>query len=108
MSLAAACVLLALSIPRAALTAATQSEETLPDGPGRKILQSACASCHELTEVTKFRGYYGADEWRDIVITMVKYGAPVAESEVKVLVDYLARNFGKKEQARAITASSRR
>jgi mono/diheme cytochrome c family protein len=78
------------AVPRAA------PEEDLPDGPGKKILTSACASCHELTEVTKFKGYYDAKEWRDIVITMTKYGAAVNEKDVDVLVDYLTANLGRK------------
>ena len=46
--------------------------EDLPDGEGKKILESRCTSCHELTEVTKFRGYYNRAQWRDIVVTMVE------------------------------------
>jgi virginiamycin B lyase len=96
----AAGALVALAILRTgAASARVQQpapEESLPDGPGRKILQTACSSCHELKEVTKFRGYYGANEWRDVVVTMIKYGAEVKDKEVEVLVDYLARNLGKK------------
>ena len=69
----------------------------LPEGPGRDVLLAACTTCHELKEVTKFRGFYTKDEWRDIVVTMVKYGAVVKDEEVTVLVDYLFKNFGKKE-----------
>ena len=91
--------MLALLWPRSASTQAPQQpppDESLPDGPGRKILQTACASCHELTEVTKFRGYYDANEWRDVVVTMVKYGAEVKDKDVEVLVEYLAKNLGRK------------
>ena len=68
----------------------------LPEGPGRQILRNACVSCHSLTEVTKFRGYYTRPQWRDIVLTMVDYGAPVNEKEVEVLSTYLAESLGKK------------
>ena len=33
--------------------------------------------CHNLREVTKFSGFYGREQWRDIVLTMMDYGAPV-------------------------------
>jgi hypothetical protein len=66
-------------------------------GRGGLILMSSCTSCHELKEITKFRGFYTKDEWRDVVVTMVKYGAVVKEDEVPVLVDYLFKNLGKKE-----------
>jgi cytochrome c5 len=75
--------------------AAAQSDD-LPDGDGKKILQASCTTCHDLTEVTKFKGFYTRDDWRDIVRTMVAYGAKVKDSDVDVLVDYLARNLGKK------------
>jgi cytochrome c5 len=70
--------------------------EALPDGAGKQILMAACASCHDLGEVTKFRGYYNRAQWRDMVITMVEYGARVNEKEVEVLSDYLVQHLGKK------------
>jgi len=70
-------------------------EEDLPDGEGKKILLSSCTSCHDLSEVTKFRGYYDRRQWRDIVVTMMEYGAPVDEKQVDILADYLARHLGK-------------
>ena len=79
--------------------AARQDSEDLPDGEGRKILQTACTTCHDLKEVTKFRGYYTKSEWRDIVVTMIEYGAKVEETEADVLVDYLAKNLGKPTEA---------
>ncbi len=69
----------------------------LPEGPGRMLLLTACTVCHDLKEVTKFRGFYTKDEWQDIVVTMVKYGAVLKDEDVPVLVDYLFKNFGKKD-----------
>jgi cytochrome c5 len=69
--------------------------EDLPDGEGKKILQSRCTSCHELTEVTKFRGYYNRAQWRDIVVTMVDYGADLKKPEIETLADYLAQHLGR-------------
>jgi cytochrome c5 len=70
--------------------------EQLPEGPGRQILMNACTSCHNLREVTKFNGFYRREQWRDIVLTMMDYGAPVNEKEVEVLSDYLTSTLGKK------------
>jgi hypothetical protein len=75
---------------------ASAATEQLPPGAGRQILTSACVACHGLTEVTKFRGFYARQQWRDIVLTMVDYGAPVGEKDVEVLTDYLTANLGKK------------
>jgi cytochrome c5 len=78
--------------------AATQSSapsDDLPAGEGKKILQASCNSCHELTEVTKFRGYYDREQWRDVIATMVEYGADLKDSEADTLADYLAKHLGK-------------
>jgi hypothetical protein len=80
------------------MPAATQSStpnEDLPDGEGKKILETRCTSCHELSEVTKFRGYYNRAQWRDIVVTMVEYGADLEKPEIETLADYLAQHLGK-------------
>jgi hypothetical protein len=86
---------LVVAATRAPIAQSTQKDE-LPDGPGRKILQTSCTNCHELTEITKFRGYYTKADWRDVVVTMVKYGAVLTEKELDVLVDYLTATLGKK------------
>jgi competence protein ComEA len=70
-------------------------EDDLPEGEGKKILVTSCTSCHDLSEVTKFRGYYDRKQWRDIVVTMMEYGAPVDERQVDVLADYLVKNLGR-------------
>ena len=79
-----------------ATTTAAASSEQLPEGAGRQILTSACVACHGLREVTKFRGFYTREQWRDIVMTMVDYGAPVSAKDSEILTDYLTANLGKK------------
>lgn len=81
--------------PAAAPIALTESV-ALPDGPGKQILNRACVSCHNLTEVTKFRGFYTRPQWRDIVQTMVDYGAAVNDKDAEVLTSYLTEALGKK------------
>jgi cytochrome c553 len=80
----------------AASRAAAPGDE-LPDGPGKKVLLRACTTCHDLDEVTKFKGYYTRAQWKDIVVTMREYGASVTDEEVDPLADYLASAIGKKE-----------
>jgi competence protein ComEA len=75
---------------------AAAPEDDLPEGEGKKILVGSCTSCHDLTEVTKFRGYYDRKQWRDVVVTMMEYGAAVDERQVDVLADYLAQHLGPK------------
>ena len=71
-------------------------DQGLPEGAGKKILQTSCTTCHELDEVTKFKGYYTRAQWRDVVVTMVDYGAKLQPTDIDVLADYLAEHFGKK------------
>jgi hypothetical protein len=82
--------------PSSAPHAAAPGDE-LPDGAGKRVLLRACTTCHELDEVTKFKGYYSRAQWKDIVVTMRDYGATLADGEVDALTDYLAETLGKKE-----------
>jgi hypothetical protein len=76
-----------------AVFAAGQQPAELPEGDGRKILETACAACHDWKDVTKFRGYK-KEEWADLVHTMVQYGAMLDETQANVLVEYLVKNLG--------------
>jgi hypothetical protein len=84
------------AVSAAAPAAQAKPEDELPDGPGKKILQTSCTSCHELDEVTKFKGYYTRAQWRDVVETMVDYGAKLQPGEADVLADYLDQHLGKR------------
>jgi hypothetical protein len=92
---AAAVLFVAGLLTAPAATQSSTSNDDLPDGEGKKILEFRCTSCHELSEVTKFRGYYNRAQWRDIVITMVEYGADLKKPEIETLADYLAQHLGK-------------
>jgi cytochrome c5 len=80
----------------AASPSRTAEAAALPDGAGKRILETHCNWCHDLGEVTKFRGYYNRAQWRDIVVTMVDYGAKVEKGDVEVLSDYLVQHLGKR------------
>ena len=84
-----------LSVPASSSGQSSAPADDLPDGEGKKILQAQCTSCHELSEVTKFRGYYNRAQWRDIVVTMVEYGADLKKAEIETLADYLAQHLGR-------------
>ena len=48
--------------------------------------------------MTKFRGYYNRAQWRDIVVTMVEYGAVLEKAEIETLADYLAEHLGHRQR----------
>jgi len=91
-----AAVLLWTAAAAPAASGAVAADDDLPDGPGKRILDASCTACHGLDEVTKFKGFYTRAQWRDVVVTMVDYGATVAPADVEVLADYLAEHLGKK------------
>ena len=92
----AAGVLAAMVIAPARTGAAAAQRDDLPDGDGKTILLTSCTNCHDLTEVTKLRGFYTRAQWRDVVVTMREYGATLDEKQVDVLADYLGQHLGKK------------
>jgi hypothetical protein len=77
------------------VSADLQKPDDLPEGEGKQVLLDACAGCHEVREVIKFKGTYGREEWRDLVKTMIVYGAQLDAKREEVLVEYLNKHFGK-------------
>jgi cytochrome c5 len=90
------CLWIASTIAFASLAFAV-AQNTAPQDPGQIILNRACTVCHTLGEITKFKGYYGRDQWADIVRTMRADGAQLQDSEVTPLVDYLFKTYGRVE-----------
>src|SRR5438132_4939003 len=81
--------------------AATQNAQ-LPDGDGKRILQTACTACHGLDGVTSL--HMDKAGWEGLVSSMVSNGAQVDTKDFPVLVDYLVKNFGTAKPAGAQAA----
>jgi glucose dehydrogenase len=66
----------------------------LPEGTGKALVQRTCGGpCHGLDAVVGVRRNRAA--WTAVVDSMVARGATAKDSEVKLIVDYLASHFGK-------------
>ena len=65
---------------------------SLPEGNGKKMIESACVSCHGL-EVLAHK-QWNRERWQTVVTAMVARGAPVKSSDVSEVVGYLEKNFG--------------
>lgn len=63
-----------------------------PLDPGRDLVQDICTQCHELDRLNDQE--LTAAQWSDLIKGMVSEGPPVTDKEFKLIVDYLARNFG--------------
>jgi cytochrome c5 len=88
----------------AVATVAFAAGQTMPEGDGKKIVEDVCASCHSLDPITKQQ--LDKDGWKDIVLKMQGYGAPLDEKQVATVTDYLAKNFGPKAAGGAAGSSA--
>jgi cytochrome c5 len=65
----------------------------LPDGPGKDIATRMCTKCHGTAVFARMR--MGRVGWEDEVAAMVERGAAGTNSEIRTLIDYMVKNFGK-------------
>jgi hypothetical protein len=80
----------------AGIVAAQERKIDLKDGPGRAQVEANCASCHSLDYIPLNSPFLDRNGWDAEVTKMIKaYGAPVSADDAKVIVDYLAANYGK-------------
>jgi cytochrome c5 len=63
----------------------------LPNGAGKKILLETCTLCHDLQRVREHSGT--REEWEGLLVHMMGEGAPLADEDFDVLLNYLSRNF---------------
>jgi len=76
----------------ATMAFAAVQDPQLPEGDGKKILQTACTACHGLDGVVRL--HLDKEGWEGLVSSMVSNGAQVDSKEMPVLIDYLVKNFG--------------
>jgi competence protein ComEA len=76
------------------LTAAGAAQ-TLPDGPGKAVVERMCTPCHGLENVVRAR--MSKDRWGNIVDDMVSRGATGTDEEIDQVINYLAANFSKSD-----------
>lgn len=81
--------------------------QALPEGPGKKLVETRCGSCHGLDRVT--RAGYSRDGWRNNLAMMENAGAEIPAAERIAIIDYLAAHFPEKPApAAAIVPGSAR
>jgi hypothetical protein len=74
---------------------ARPDNDQFPEGPGKSTFIKVCSQCHAVDPVATLR--YSKDEWKDLVDDMKGKGAEATDEECNVIVEYLFKNFGKKE-----------
>jgi cytochrome c5 len=73
--------------------AAQLGKVALPDGPGKDLVESRCATCHDLERVTIVKRY--RKDWPPIVANMVTRGAVATPDEARAIAGYLSAHFGR-------------
>jgi hypothetical protein len=62
----------------------------------RQLVLDACTACHTLDRVRSQR--LTSEEWRQTIAGMLSEGVPLTDDEVTLVVEYLARNFGRENR----------
>lgn len=85
------------------VTTASRADESsiaLEPGPGREIVQSACAICHSVDYIVMNSPFQDRAGWTRTVDKMVHVmGAPLSPEDAATVVDYLERYYGKAQES---------
>ncbi len=80
-------------IPVVALTAVLGLTSPAKDR-GRELVEDVCTYCHNLD---RLRGQQlSREEWRGFTKGMISEGAPVTDEELSMILDYLAKHYGRR------------
>lgn len=75
---------------------AAEGDVHLKDGPGKQLVEANCSMCHSLDYIQMNSPFLDRHGWEASVNKMINaMGAPVAETDVQKIVDYLAAHYGK-------------
>ena len=73
------------------------SGQDLPPGEGRETVMRVCTACHDIDAVPRL--HYSREGWANLVSSMKDMGADATDAELAQIVNYLAKNFGKVQEA---------
>lgn len=75
--------------------AADETSFVLAEGAGRDRVQAMCSMCHSLDYIVLNSPFQDRTAWEKTVRKMVTVmGAPLADEDVAVIVNYLAGHYG--------------
>jgi cytochrome c5 len=79
-----------------AAAAAGENRIVLKDGQGKESVMRQCAICHSLDYIVANDSVLDKAGWRKTVDKMIYVmGAPIDDTERRIIVDYLAQRYGK-------------
>jgi competence protein ComEA len=74
-----------------ALAASGAFAQTLPDGPGKDVVEAVCSVCHAPTRAAT--QHLTKAQWQAKVTEMLQEETDVTDSDQQTIVNYLTRNF---------------
>lgn len=74
-----------------ALTAFGACAQTLPDGPGKDVVEAVCSVCHAPARAAT--QHLTQQQWQAKVTQMLQEETDVSDSDQQTIVNYLAKNF---------------
>jgi competence protein ComEA len=73
------------------LVAAVASAQSLPEGPGKELVEVICSSCHSTERIAA--QHKTKRQWQDKVLEMLQEETDVTQAEKDKIVEYLAKSF---------------
>src|SRR5436305_11326168 len=71
---------------------------TLPDGPGKQLVENSCGGCHP---ISRLGAGYAPEGWRTVVHMMQNMEVPVPPEQWPVVTEYLIKSFPEKPKPAA-------
>jgi hypothetical protein len=75
--------------------AITAEEARKRDARGKELVESVCVLCHEFARISTEA--LTRDQWAGEIRGMLAEGAPLTDEEFEIVVDYLTKTYGVKE-----------
>lgn len=94
-----------LTCAAAQTTPSMSGADTLPDGPGKEVVQRQCLSCHNVRIATNKRG--NEDDWADTVSKMIGRGANISDDDAETIVEYMAAHYGPSAPKQEVAAPAK-
>ncbi len=80
----------------AATATAAENRIFLKDKPGKTQVVAQCAMCHSLDYITQHAAVLDRAGWEKTVGKMINVmGVPINDADKRIIIDYLAQNYGK-------------
>ena len=88
-------IVLCLLIVAGAVSPATAQRAPLAPGPGKDVVELACATCHSLSYIPMNSRFLAPETWKAEVTKMrTVFGAPIDDDAANAITTYLVSHYG--------------